>query len=235
MSDVVVGTPAYMAPEQGLSADGHILPATDVFGVGATAIVLLAGRAVRQNDVLLEAISHPFPTTLALGLEGPRELLEVFDRAVRFAPQERYAGAAEMLEELERLANRCNVSTRIRVQDEPGLSTGDASQLAGDQDDVTQPMSALTSSQLEENAEPAALGRAHLDSLPTLVQPLPAAILVGHALVTIPSPGSPLARETYRVGATLVALRLAHRGLSFLETLVASLRLGIEHRMGQRR
>jgi tRNA A-37 threonylcarbamoyl transferase component Bud32 len=100
----VVGTPAYMAPEQlnGQAAD----PRTDVFGFGLLVYELASGL-------------HPFaaPTPLALAarvLEGsftpleqvrpdlPATLSAVVDRSLRKNPADRFASAAEIADVLAR-------------------------------------------------------------------------------------------------------------------------------------
>ena len=100
MTGMSIGTPGFMAPEQALSTRDNIGPSTDVFAVGATAIVLLHGDHVRHGAPILEAATRPFPTTASLGIEGPRDLLSVFDRAVRYLPEERFSSAQAMLDAL---------------------------------------------------------------------------------------------------------------------------------------
>jgi serine/threonine protein kinase len=101
MAGTAIGTPGFMAPEQALSKKGDIGPPTDIFAVGATAIVLLNGSPVRFGIEILEAATCAFPTCSDLGLGGDSEVLAVFDRAVRYASAERFQSAREMADALD--------------------------------------------------------------------------------------------------------------------------------------
>jgi eukaryotic-like serine/threonine-protein kinase len=101
MTGMAVGTPGFMAPEQAWSKREDIGPSTDIFAVGATAIVLLNGGPVRHGTEILEAATCAFPTCAELGLAGDPEVLSVFDRAVRYAPAERFQSVKEMLDALD--------------------------------------------------------------------------------------------------------------------------------------
>lgn len=101
MTGMAVGTPGFMAPEQAWSKREDIGPSTDIFAVGATAIVLLHGGPVRHGTEILEAATRAFPTCSELGLAGDPEVLAVFDRAVRYAPNERFQSVKEMLDALD--------------------------------------------------------------------------------------------------------------------------------------
>ena len=101
MAGMAVGTPGFMAPEQAWSKREDIGPSTDIFAIGATAIVLLNGGPVRHGTEILEAATCAFPTCAELGLAGDPEVLAVFDRAVRYAPAERFQSVKEMLDALD--------------------------------------------------------------------------------------------------------------------------------------
>jgi serine/threonine-protein kinase len=86
-----LGTLAYMSPEQ--RADPRNAgPESDVYGVGATLYLLLTGR--RPFDL---AMSHLDPTVYD---RLPDELRHIVRRATAQAPQDRYATARAMAEEV---------------------------------------------------------------------------------------------------------------------------------------
>jgi hypothetical protein len=102
---IVLGTPAYMAPE--LIRGEHIGPAADVYSTGAMLHELLAGEPPFHHDnpiKLLELhLSHaPPPLPEAVRDHAPG-LERVLRRALEKDPRARYATAAEMAADLSRL------------------------------------------------------------------------------------------------------------------------------------
>ena len=102
---VVLGTIAYMSPEQ---AAGKPLDArSDMFSFGVVLFELLAGRRpfAGDSDVeLLSAIIHTSPAPL--GDDIPLALRMVVDKALEQDPAERYQTMRDMVVDLRRLARR---------------------------------------------------------------------------------------------------------------------------------
>ncbi|CAN5896412.1 hypothetical protein BH23PLA1_BH23PLA1_08130 [soil metagenome] len=101
----VIGTPAYMAPEQG--SGGAIDPRTDVYAMGSTLFHLLAGRPPFSAGGLMELIAKhrneppPAIRTLVPGIsEGACQVVE---KALAKAPDDRYPDASAMLDDLRRV------------------------------------------------------------------------------------------------------------------------------------
>ncbi len=101
-SGKVFGTPVYMAPEQAAALDGEIDPLTDVWGVGATLFALLSGHTVHEGEsieqVALLAATKP-ARSLASVCEVPAPVVELVDRALAFAKNDRWSSAWEMRDE----------------------------------------------------------------------------------------------------------------------------------------
>jgi WD40 repeat protein len=100
----VMGTPAYMPPEQ--AAGQPVDEAADVYALGAILYHLLAGRppyeGTGSRDVLTQVLGGA-PVPLARLQPGaPQELLDVVARAMAREPSRRYPTARELAEDLRR-------------------------------------------------------------------------------------------------------------------------------------
>ncbi|HUJ58133.1 MAG TPA: protein kinase [Kofleriaceae bacterium] len=104
IAGAVMGTPAYMAPEQ---ARGELVDQrADVFALGAMLYHLLAGAppyvARTATEVLAAAASGGFTPLAKRERRVPRELAAIVDRAMAPIAGERYPHAGELADELRR-------------------------------------------------------------------------------------------------------------------------------------
>jgi hemoglobin-like flavoprotein len=101
----LVGTPAYLAPEQWQR--GAASPRSDVFAVGLVLHELLVGRSQRAHMSLREisraTVEEDVAPVRRHRPEVPETFAAIVDRCVRRSPEERYASAAELRAELEAL------------------------------------------------------------------------------------------------------------------------------------
>lgn len=96
---MLMGTPAFMAPEQALGRWQSVDGRTDLWAVGAIVFSLLSGRPVHEgetaNEMLVQAATRPVPS-LARVVQVPQPLVEFVDKALSFEQDRRYADAHEM-------------------------------------------------------------------------------------------------------------------------------------------
>jgi tetratricopeptide (TPR) repeat protein/predicted Ser/Thr protein kinase len=115
-SGAIMGTPAYMSPEQATGRRGSITTATDVYGLGAILYALLTGKAPFGGDSVWETldavrtISPEPPTTSHPGV--PRDLETICLKCLEKDPRRRYASAHEVSSDLNAWLDSRPISAR---------------------------------------------------------------------------------------------------------------------------
>ncbi|MDQ3817076.1 MAG: protein kinase [Acidobacteriota bacterium] len=116
-SDVVVGTPLYLSPEQARSAP--VDARSDIFALGALLYECITGRPAFAGGSVLEIgvqvihLDPPLPSVI--NPRVPPELDRVTMKALAKKPEERYQFATEMLEDVRK--------ARAHLSDESGHRT----------------------------------------------------------------------------------------------------------------
>jgi serine/threonine protein kinase/class 3 adenylate cyclase len=111
----VVGTPAYMSPEQcsGLPLDSR----SDVYSMGATLFELLTGRPPFEGDSVLVLMGkhchEPPPPLKKLVPEVSDGVCQIVDKTLAKTPEARYADAAALLRDIERVLRGEPTSIRV--------------------------------------------------------------------------------------------------------------------------
>lgn len=104
-SNLLLGSPHYMSPEQTDSAN-HVTPATDIYSLGVILFELLSGDIPITGDspvALLENIRCSPPRKLrSVNVKLPTSLEQICDGCLQKNPQHRYASAAELATDLWR-------------------------------------------------------------------------------------------------------------------------------------
>jgi len=109
MDGDIVGTPAYMSPEQARGDIASLGPRSDVYSIGAMLYHLLTGRpayappsgSISARAVLARLLDGPPEPVRELAPEAPEDLAEVCRKAMARAPEERYGSALELARDLE--------------------------------------------------------------------------------------------------------------------------------------
>lgn len=120
----LLGTPAYMSPEQTVGDNDTIGPATDIYALGVILYEMLTGRPPFRGINSLETLqlirkNEPVPPRrLQPGV--PRDLETICLKCMEKAPAKRYSTALELADDLARfqshqpiLARRAGVSERM--------------------------------------------------------------------------------------------------------------------------
>jgi serine/threonine-protein kinase len=100
-----VGTPQFMSPEQAAGRTDQLGPASDVYSLGATLYALLTGQpAVGGTDVgaiLWQVQLGMFPRPSQIKPGVPRALEAVCLKAMALRPEDRYASARDLADDVE--------------------------------------------------------------------------------------------------------------------------------------
>ncbi len=115
LSNAVLGTPGYVAPEQA-SGSKNVTIAADVYGLGATLYELLAGQPPFVGSsamaTMLQAIQQDAKSVRRINPAVDRDLDTITLRCLEREPHCRYSSAREVAEELERYLRREPIRAR---------------------------------------------------------------------------------------------------------------------------
>ncbi len=112
----IMGTPAYMAPEQAFGQSKNVGPAADIYALGAILYECLTGRPPFKGATVadtLEQVRTMEPITLrAYAKEMPRDLETICLHCLHKEPQRRYASAEALADDLRRYCEGKPITVR---------------------------------------------------------------------------------------------------------------------------
>ncbi|MCQ3929985.1 MAG: hypothetical protein DPW16_05965 [Chloroflexi bacterium] len=147
----VIGSPAYMSPEQIRS--GPITPQTDIYGLGMVMYEVLTGEqpfaGTTASDLIIKQLGHALPELRELRTDLPGDLNRVLQKATAKDPHERYLDALAFAKDFRHAigekARAGDTGTWIDVDsgDEIFISISDATtrlQITGEMLGITIPL-----------------------------------------------------------------------------------------------
>ncbi len=100
----IVGTPAYMSPEQGLGAT--VDQRSDIYALGVVLYEMVVGRVPYEAEtplaVLLKHVNDPLPPPRHVKPDLPEAVERVILKAMAKSPDDRFQSAADMVSALQR-------------------------------------------------------------------------------------------------------------------------------------
>jgi len=100
----MMGTPAFMAPEQAAGRAGEVDAATDIYSTGATLFGLVSGKLVHEGEtaqaIVVQAATTPARSLSFVMPDAPEAIVSIVDRALAFDRSRRWASAAVMRDAL---------------------------------------------------------------------------------------------------------------------------------------
>jgi serine/threonine protein kinase len=154
---MIMGTPAFMAPEQALGRWSEVNARTDLWSLGAILFLLISGRwvhgDVQGNEMLIRAATQSAPS-LGRVTNAPLPLVRLVDRALAYEPRRRFPDATSMRAEVRAvLADLPEDAVDVRSGSSPALSPFEAATLAPAEIEIPPPSDAPSSRREVQRAE----------------------------------------------------------------------------------
>lgn len=102
----IIGTPAFMSPEQAIGQNDRVGPRSDIYSLGVMLYEILTGQTPFKSDDLRDLLKQvvsapPLPPT-KIAATVPKSLEAVCLKALAKRPEDRYGSARELADEVRR-------------------------------------------------------------------------------------------------------------------------------------
>lgn len=115
----LIGTPAYMSPEQALGQSGD--ERADIYSLGVLLFQMMTGQLPYEADtplaVVMKHVNSPTPMPITFNPDIPDALQAIIVKAMAKIPDDRYATAAELATALRKIDLSAPQPQRKRVED----------------------------------------------------------------------------------------------------------------------
>jgi len=117
----MVGTPAYMAPEQGLGEAGD--ERSDLYSLGVILFQMVTGQLPYEAEtplaVILKHLNDPVPSARRVNPEVPEEVDRIIMQLMAKDPDNRYQSANELIEDLRKVEAGQPIEAREQLRTVP--------------------------------------------------------------------------------------------------------------------
>ncbi len=147
----LIGTPAYMAPEQGVGESGD--ERSDLYSLGVIFYQMLTGRLPYDAEtplaLILKHLNNPIPSAREHNLELPETIDAIIERVLAKELEDRYQTADEFIEDIRLLENGTPLPP-FATQELPAVPA----ELATQQDTPKQPPEQTPQAETDTPAQP---------------------------------------------------------------------------------
>jgi serine/threonine-protein kinase len=112
---LILGTPAYMSPEQSLAR--KLDQRSDIYSLGCVMFHMLSGTPPFTGTTMLQMLTQnnrrSLPSVASLSKNVPRELALILDKMLEKEPKDRYATMQELLDDLNRFKEGRGIAVKL--------------------------------------------------------------------------------------------------------------------------